>query len=201
MGVVPGIILSAGRSARMGRSKALLASRPGGAPFVVALARSLESGGTNGVFVVGREDDEELQRVVLTLIPSASFVVNRNADSGGPLSSLLAGLDAIDGPGVRGVMMAPVDVPRVDAATVAALLTAFRTAPGRIVRAVHAGRHGHPVIFPRELFEELRRADPARGAKAVVRAHEAAVVDVNVPDPAVIEDFDTPDDYDRVFGR
>jgi CTP:molybdopterin cytidylyltransferase MocA len=57
------------------------------------------------------------------------------------------------------------------------------------------------VIFPRELFHELRRADAARGAKAVVRAHEAAVVDVDVPDPAVIEDIDTPDDYDRVFGR
>jgi molybdenum cofactor cytidylyltransferase len=185
----------------MGRSKPLLPCPPGGAPFIVTLARSLESGGTNGILVVGREDDEELRQVVLTGIPGARFVVNRNADSGGMLSSLLAGLDAIDGPGVRGVMMAPVDVPRVDAATVAALLAAFRSTPGRIVRAVHAGRHGHPVIFPRELFHELRRADPARGAKAVVRAHEAAVVDVDVPDPAVIEDFDTQDDYDRAFQR
>ena len=184
----------------MGRSKPLLACLPGGAPFVVTLARSLESGGTNGVLVVGREDDDELRRVVVTLIPGARFVVNRNADSGGPLSSLLAGLDAIDGPEVLGVMMAPVDVPRVGAATVAALLAAFRSAPGRIVRAVHAGRHGHPVIFPRELFHELRRADPARGAKAVVRAQGAAIVDVDVPDPAVVEDIDTPDDYERVFG-
>jgi CTP:molybdopterin cytidylyltransferase MocA len=200
-GVVPGIILSAGRSSRMGRSKPLLACRPGGAPFVVTLALSLASGGTNGVLVVGREHDEELREVVRTLIPGARFVVNRDADTGGPLSSLLAGLDAIDGPGVRGVMMAPVDVPRVDTATVAALLAAFRSAPGRIVRPVHAGHHGHPVIFPRELFHELRHADPGRGAKAVVRAHEASVVDVEVPDPAVIEDIDTPDDYDRMFER
>jgi molybdenum cofactor cytidylyltransferase len=66
---------------------------------------------------------------------------------------------------------------------------------------VHAGRHGHPVIFPRELFDELRTADSSRGAKAVVRAHESAIVDVEVPDAGVVDEIDTPDDYDRVFKR
>ncbi len=199
--MVPAIILAAGRSIRMGTSKALLQSGPGGEPFIVQLANNLKAGGTSRVLVVGRADDEPLRRVVRTRIPTARFVVNRDADSGGPLSSLLAGLDAIDDPSVLGVMMTPVDVPRVTAATIAALLAAFRSAPGRIVRAVHAGRHGHPVIFPRELFDELRTADPSRGAKAVVRAHESAIVDVEVPDAGVVDEIDTPDDYDRVFKR
>lgn len=197
--MVPGIILAAGRSTRMGESKALLPCPPGASPFVVQLARSLAEGGTSRVLVVGRMDDEPLRQVVRTRIPGARFVVNANADSGGPLSSLIAGLDAIDEPAVHGVMMTPVDVPRVTADTVAALLAAFRAAPGRIVRAVHGARHGHPVIFPRELFDALRRADPERGAKAVVRAHEAEIVDVEVPDAGVAEDIDTPDDYARIF--
>ena len=116
------------------------------------------------------------------------------------MSSLLAGLDALDETMVTGVLVAPVDVPRVSAATVVALLAAAACRPGRIVRAVHGGRHGHPVFFPRELFDELRGADPRRGAKAVVRAHETAIVDVEVPDAGVVEDIDTPGDYARAFG-
>jgi CTP:molybdopterin cytidylyltransferase MocA len=54
------------------------------------------------------------------------------------------------------------------------------------------------VIFKRELFQALRDADPASGAKAVLRAH--AVEDVDVGDPAVAEDVDTPGDYRRVIG-
>lgn len=185
----------------MGRSKALLPCPPAGERFVVRLARSLSANGTSGVLVVGREDDEELREVLHAAVPEARFVVNADADRGGQLSSLVAGIDACDGPAVRGVLMTPVDLPRVDGATVRALLAAFRSAPGRIVRAVHTGRHGHPVIFPRELFGELRRADPAWGAKAVLRACDAATLDVEVPDAGVIDDIDTPDDYARAFER
>lgn len=197
--MVPAIILAAGRSIRMGRSKALLPYPPENEPFVVHLASSLAAGGASSVLIVGRPDDEELRDVVRTIAPPARFVQNPRADAGGQLSSLVAGIDAADTTDVLGVLVTPVDVPRVGAATVASLLAAFRSSPGHIVRAVHAGRHGHPVIFPREMFDELRRADPARGAKAVVRAHESAIVEIEVPDPGVTEDLDTPDDYDRIF--
>ena len=69
-----------------------------------------------------------------------------------------------------------------------------------IVRATHHGRHGHPVIFARAVFDELRHADPAAGAKSVLRAHEAAIVNVEVEDPGVVTDVDTPEDYARLFG-
>ena len=53
------------------------------------------------------------------------------------------------------------------------------------------------MIFKRELFPALRDADPAAGAKAVLRAY--AVEDVDAGDPAVAEDVDTPGDYRRVI--
>ncbi len=198
--MVPAIILAAGRSTRMGTSKALLPCGHGGEPFIVQLAEALTAGGASGVLVVGRTDDEPLRHLIRLRLPAARFVVNPRADIGGQLSSLVAGLDAIVDSAASAVLVAPVDAPRVTAATVAALLAAAESAPGRIVRAVHAGRHGHPVIFPRAVFGDLRRADPERGAKAVVRAHEAAIVNVDVPDAAVVEDIDTPDDYARAFG-
>ena len=68
------------------------------------------------------------------------------------------------------------------------------TAP--ILRAVHRGRHGHPVIFKRAVFAALRQADRAIGAKAVMATY--AVEDVEVDDPGVAEDVDTPRDYERL---
>ena len=198
--MVTAIVLAAGRSTRMGRSKALLPCGPGGEPFIVHLARALTAGGASGVLIVGRADDEPLRHLIRRRLPAARFVVNPGADTGGQLSSLVAGLDAMGDSAASGALVAPVDAPRVTAATVAALLAAAESAPGHIVRAVHAGRHGHPVIFPRVVFDDLRRADPEHGAKAVVRAHEAAIVNVVVPDAAVVEDIDTPDDYARAFG-
>ena len=61
--------------------------------------------------------------------------------------------------------------------------------------------HGHPVLFKREVFAELRAADSAVGAKAVVRANAARVLDVEVDDPGVTIDVDTPADYERFFHR
>jgi hypothetical protein len=51
------------------------------------------------------------------------------------------------------------------------------------------------------VFDELRHADPALGAKAVVRAHGAAVLDVPVDDAGAFLDVDTPEDYARATGQ
>ncbi|HXG55244.1 MAG TPA: hypothetical protein VNJ03_07665, partial [Vicinamibacterales bacterium] len=70
-----------------------------------------------------------------------------------------------------------------------------------ILRATHANRHGHPVLFMREVFEELRKADPSVGAKAILRSRPDRVLNVEVDEAGVIMDVDTPADYERLFGR
>jgi molybdenum cofactor cytidylyltransferase len=198
--MVAGLILAAGRSSRMGRSKALLPCGPDGETFVRRLARAFCDAGLQEALVVGRPDDPALRAEVDAMPVPARYVENANADAG-QLSSLLAGLRAADHPGVRAVLVAPVDCPLISADTVAGLLAVFGSTRAPIVRACHRGRHGHPVIFARAVFDELRRADPAMGAKAVLRAHEDAIVNVEVDDPWVVRDVDTPEDYRAVFGR
>jgi molybdenum cofactor cytidylyltransferase len=198
--MVAGIILAAGRSTRMGRSKALLLA-PDGRTFVARLAETLFEGGVDAPLVVGRADDDPLRSEVETIGCGVRFVVNARADEGGQLSSLLAGLDQADRPGVQAVLVIPVDAPLVTADTVATLIAAFNSTGASIVRARHQGWNGHPVIFARAMFDELRQADPEVGAKAVVRAYLAATVYVDVNDAGVIGDVDTPEDYRRLFGR
>jgi molybdenum cofactor cytidylyltransferase len=195
--MIPGVILAAGRSERMGRPKALLPCGPGGDTFVHRLALALREGGVEEVLVVGRRDDEGLRAEVEALPVPARYVENPRADEG-QLSSLLAGLSAADRPGIGALLMTPVDAPLIMSGTVAALIAEFLATHAPIVRAVHRGRHGHPVIFAREMFQALRHANPALGARGVVRTHTDRVVDLEVNDPGVLGDVDTPGDYDEL---
>jgi CTP:molybdopterin cytidylyltransferase MocA len=56
------------------------------------------------------------------------------------------------------------------------------------------------VIFHRRLFEELSHADPKSGAKPVVRAHAADMIEIPVSDEGAFVDIDTPGDYERWIG-
>lgn len=196
--MITGIILAAGRSTRMGRSKALLMT-PGGQTFVSRLVETLTRGGIDAPFVVGRPDDQQLRATVEALNSGARWIENLEADTGGQLSSVLAGLRKADRPGVRALMVVPVDAPMIAVETVTKLAEVFGSTGAPIVRARYRGHNGHPVVFSRAVFDELRRADPSIGAKAVVRAHESTIINVEVDDPGVIGDIDTPEDYERLL--
>jgi molybdenum cofactor cytidylyltransferase len=196
--VTPGVILAAGRSSRFGRPKALLPVEPSGATFAARLIAQFRVAGIDDVLVVGRPDDAPLRALVEA--GAARYIVNTEADRG-QLSSLLAALDALDATRVRGVIVMPVDIPLIKAETIAAVRDAFLRGASPIARATFGGRHGHPVIFGWDVFEELRHADPARGAKMVVRARAGGVLDVEVDDPNVLRDVDTAEDYRELFGR
>ena len=196
--MIAGAILAAGRSRRMGRSKALLLA-PCGRTFVARLVHTLEAGGVDAPFVVGRSDDELLKSAVESLDSRARWVENPDADSGGQLSSVLAALHKADRPGIRALIVVPVDAPMITTETVQRLIAVFTSTGAPVVRPEYAGRHGHPVVFSRGVFDELRHADPALGAKAVVHGHGDAVVSIAVDDPGVIGDIDTPEDYEKLL--
>lgn len=194
--LLPAVVLAAGRSLRMGRPKALLPAAAGGETFVERLVSTLAAGGIEDVVVVaGGEHEEVRQRLGLR----ARVAINPNPDRG-QLSSVLVGLDVIDHPGVQAMLVAPVDQPFVSAVTVRSIADAWRRTRAPIVRPVRDNRHGHPVIFGRDVFDDLRRADPSVGAKAVVHQHAERAVDVTVDDDGAFADIDTPADYARWVG-
>jgi molybdenum cofactor cytidylyltransferase len=180
----------------MGQLKATLALG-GGDTFLARIVRTLLAAGVDDVVVVlGHEADAARRAIDDSGLP-ARVVLNPSYREG-QFSSVLAGLDAVHRPGVQAMLLTLVDVPLVSARTVSAVLERYRETGAPVVRPVQGDRHGHPVDIDRSLFALRRAADPAHGAKPVVRAHVSPAGDVEVDDEGSFLDIDTPDDYARI---
>ncbi|HEX7051704.1 MAG TPA: nucleotidyltransferase family protein [Longimicrobiales bacterium] len=190
--VFDGVVLAAGRSERMGRPKALL---PVDAEsFLQRCIRVLQEGGCRGVIAVVPADAPDTIRLAEQ---SGALVVRSRSARAEQIDSLRLGLRALEDD-VAAAVVLPVDHPLVEAGTVLTLLGAFREGAAPIVRPVYRGVPGHPTIFPRRLFAELSASGLPHGARSVIEAHAAEVVDVPVEDAGVVADIDTPEDYRRL---
>jgi molybdenum cofactor cytidylyltransferase len=207
--MVPAVVLAAGLSSRMGRLKATLSVDPldeAGDTFLTRILRTFLAAGVEDTVVVVGHGAESVVESVTRRGLSPRFVLNRGYEAG-QLSSVLAGLRAIDRPGVAAMLLTLVDVPLISPATVRRVIERHVETRALVVRpvadesGVKGARHGHPVLIDRRLFPELYAADPATGAKPIVRAHISSEGNVEVTDEGAFLDIDTPQDYERVLGR
>ena len=197
--MIPAIVLAAGKSSRMGRPKATLAL-DGGDTFLTRIVRTLRAAGVDDTVVVVGYEADAIVASCRNADVDIRFVENPDYEQG-QLSSLLAGLQVVDRPGVVATLMTLVDVPLVNEQTVRAVLARYRDTHAPIVRPVRGDEHGHPVLIDRSLFDSLRHADSASGAKPVIRANVSPAGDVVCDDPGAFEDADTPEQYNRMIAR
>lgn len=195
--MVTAVVIAAGLSTRMGgHSKALLAYDARDS-FVTRIVRTFsEADIADIVVVVGHEATAVIDAVQRSGVP-ARCVIN-SAYVTGQLSSIVTGLDAVERDDTTAAMLALVDAPAFTASTVRALIGRFEASGAPVVRAVRGDEHGHPVLIARQLFDSIRRADPMRGAKPIVRSHASPAGDVAVEDPGAFVDVDTPDSYEAL---
>lgn len=184
---IAAIVLAAGKGERMGRPKAHVPF--GGGTFLSTAIDALAKAGFSPVVVVHAPGDEAA--VSLAREKGATAVENPKPERG-MLSSIRHGLTRT-GDATHAAIL-PVDHPGIADKTFQALLVHVRNAPDKIVVPSHAGRRGHPGVFPRALFPELLGAPDDVGAVSVLRAKPERVVHVVVDDPACVHDKDTPED-------
>ncbi len=191
------IILAAGRSSRMGASKALL--DVAGCPFLVRVIRSFRAAGCDPVHVVSGHEPELLEQVA-----EAEFARGvRNArHAEGQITSLTAGIRSLPHT-IEGFLMTPVDHPLFDPAPVRAFLGAA-LAGGKplAVPVSESGRRGHPLFVHRSLFPEFLAIedDPESGltARDVIRRDPARVLEVPGASPAFYTNLNEPADLGRL---
>jgi len=188
------VILAAGESKRMGSPKALLpfpapALGPSRSTFLEHLldvTRHPRVGVTR--VVLGAHADEVRAKVAL---PDEWVVVNAEWQQG-QLSSIHAALRSLP-VGTDGMLLCPVDHPLISAALVSQLIAAFYGSRKLIALPTYKAKRGHPLIFSSKLYAELLAAPLETGARAVVWAHAAEVLEVPTDEEGVVLNLNDPE--------
>ena len=186
-----GIILAAGESRRMGYPKPLL--EIGGRTFIEQIAQTMLAVVPRLVIVLGAHRE----RVRAAIPRDARITIVENPEyTRGQLSSLKIGLGALQ-PDSSGAVVHLGDHPMVRAETFRMIVDSYDRTGMPIVIARHDRRRGHPVIFDRTVFAELLSAPEEEGARHVVNADPSRVAYVDLDDPGINLDLDTPADLKR----
>jgi molybdenum cofactor cytidylyltransferase len=190
---ISGLILAAGTSSRMGQPKQLLPFR-GTILLDWVMAQAESASALNEVIVVlGRAADEIQPRLRST---RAKVIVNP-VFTEGCSGSYKAGMATID-PRAEAVMVLLGDQPGVESAVIDQVAEDWRTKAGTIALTSYRGRRGHPMVFARELFDQLRQLSGDKAAWKILDAHPDWVRDVAV-DYAFPDDVDSRQDYEALL--
>lgn len=192
------IIPAAGISARMGSPKLLL---PWAGKSIIehVLGAWLASRVTR-VVIVMRPDDEELATAVRQIDVD---VVIPNEPPPEMKDSVRHALDHIERrylpQPTDAWLLAPADMPRLSTEVIDRLLTEQQPDSPEILIPEVAGKRGHPVLFPWRLASEATRLPEGEGLNSLVARHAVRLVPCD--DGAILEDLDTPDDYQRLHNQ
>ena len=185
-----GILLAAGSAEWFGGAKLhapLLAGPDAGLAIGVAACRHLASA-MDVVIVVIRGGDEALAAAFEH--EGARVVVTSRADEGMG-ASLAAGVAAA--PDASGYVVALGDMPWIEVSTISRVVQALAKGAS-IVAPAYRGERGHPVGFASTHRAELLALRGDEGARAILAAHRDALTLIDVEDPGVVRDVDTPAD-------
>jgi len=189
------ILLAAGESSRMGQLKALLPWRH--TSLIEHQLRSLLDAGVEHVVVVIGHDAERLKPII-EAVDGATWALN-NDYLQGKTTSLKTGVITLSGEQVSDVLLLNVDQPR-DPDTVRTLLERHQSSSYRITIPTHGGKGGHPILIAAELLPELADIEEeSQGLKAVVRRHEDATERLELDDPSLLWDLNTPEQYQKAL--
>lgn len=192
--MIGAIILAAGSSRRFGADKRR-SQLPNG-KFVLEETVHKVASVLDEVLVALRFSDHEFQAELEAKIGKPEVRYFCAPDSAQGMGASLA--NAVNQVGDwQAVLVFLGDMPFVQPETVAALLSEYELrkhsgAPIIIPRL--NGVRGHPVLFDHAYFNEMAVLTGDSGAREIISAHKDQVFPVEVADPGVVRDIDTPMD-------
>jgi molybdenum cofactor cytidylyltransferase len=183
------VVTAAGSAERFGGRKLL--APVDGEPLLDRTIRSLLDGGVSEVIVVvGTDGRAELERDVNAMNDARVRPVENPDPSRGMFSSIQIGVATASG---DALLVLPGDMPFVRAETVRAVIEKYRERPA-IVSPRYRGKRGHPVALPLSLRDEIRDTPATANLHEVIKKHADQRIDLEVDDPGINRDVDTPAD-------
>ncbi len=187
--MIGAVVLAAGESRRMGTQKLLLPF--GDTTILGAVVRTVQASRAGRTVVVLGADREAIRRECGSR--DLDLVVNENYPLG-MLTSIQAGLRALP-PDAQAAVIVLGDQPFLASRVIDAVIAAYETGGKGIVIPTFQGRRGHPVLIDVKYRDEVLAFDPADGLRRLMLAHAGDILEVDVADPDILRDLDTPEDY------
>jgi molybdenum cofactor cytidylyltransferase len=189
------IVLAAGCSRRMGRSKLLLPWR--GRAIIEDVVERARGAAGHVVVVTGHDANATAEAI--RGFDDVQFIHNSDYADGEMISSVKAGVAALP-PTCRAFFLVLGDQPGIAASTYARLIGAWWENPGaQIISPNFNGRRGHPVLFSAAGIDEILNLPADATLKTFVSRHKDNSIEVDVDDAAVCVDIDTPEQYIRLI--
>lgn len=193
--MISGILLAAGESKRMGgQFKPLM--KWGRTTVIDTCIRNLKKARLDEIIVVlGHREADIRARCSHS---GVSFVVNPDYKKG-MISSVKTGI-SIASSQTDAFLIALVDQPMLPGDLINQLAIIHDDNPdARITVPVYQGRHGHPIVISKSFEPEIMALDDdsPEGLRALINRHRDEITEVEVASPVVLEDIDTPEDYEK----
>lgn len=187
------IVLAAGMSTRMGEFKQLLPI--GGKPTVCRIVDVLAPLLERVVVVVGHRADE----VERALGQRTAICLRNGRYRDGMLSSVQCAVRYLGEQANYLICLG--DQPSLGEDSVRAVLGAGEGAGEGIVVPTFAGKRGHPLFLHRRYYRAIVDLPEGVGLNSITRSHPHDTLEVPVGGREILQDMDTPQDYQREAAR
>jgi molybdenum cofactor cytidylyltransferase len=193
------LVPAAGLSRRMGRPK--LALPLGGRTVLEHLLAALRVGGIDRVVVVFGPHTPELVPLAEGAGAEVCVQAETTAHMRDTVEHGLRWLEERYRPRSDDTwLLAPADLPALDAHVVWALRSAHAAEPWRsVVVPLYEGRRGHPALLTWRHADGIRAHPAGEGINVYLRRHADETLELPVAGSAGLLDLDTPEDYDRLL--
>jgi molybdenum cofactor cytidylyltransferase len=191
---ISGIVLAAGLSSRMGRPKMLLPWKE--STVIDQIIKTLIQSELGDILVVTGANRNEIEDS--TKFFPVRTVYNPDFENGSMLMSLQTGVKALPW-NCCAFLIILGDQPFLKAGTINSLLDLYYDQPRKIIIPSYKMRRGHPWLLDCSLKNEILDLVEPENIRDLLIRNESEISYLVVDDPAILEDMDSPEDYERLI--
>ena len=181
-----GVILSAGKSARMGIPKALV--KIGRRTFLEIIFTNMKKAGVKNIHIVVGKDEQLIRKE--TKLEPLGFLINPdfNAEQ---FSSIRLAMEYLKEK-ASAIMFALVDHPLVKFETYKKLLDSAKKMENKILIPSYNHKAGHPIVITKNAYRLFLQSDK-QTAREVIQEHKELIKYMNVDDENILININTKD--------
>ena len=188
-GLICGIILAAGESRRMGRPKMLLPF--GNLSIIEKLVQSATRSFIDKTFVVLGSDKEAIGQLIQDYPVETVF---NNLYRNGMLSSVQAGLKSVNEE-TTAIMVLLGDQPMIGSSIMNKMIETYRTSDKEIIVATYQGKRGHPLLFGKKYFRQVKELTVENSLKELLLNNPYDIEEMETDSSEILRDIDTEKEY------